>query len=171
MTPDLLEIFEHALEGITSVSVQKKTNNTYALTSLQLGSSMPLKIINEEDRLKLKLSFEMVLKIDETSKDILDGLIRTGYSLQENSPCKLIGITEKNNELKAELVIFYTDYAAVFSESDREVTYKESDFKLIVLSMLSDLYSCTMEISQFISKTLYSTLENIKKGLENEKEQ
>ncbi|HDZ1552280.1 TPA: hypothetical protein U0Q52_005543 [Klebsiella pneumoniae] len=121
--------------------------------------------------MKLKLSFEMVLKIDETSKDILDGLIRTGYSLQENSPCKLIGITEKNNELKAELVIFYTDYAAVFSESDREVTYKESDFKLIVLSMLSDLYSCTMEISQFISKTLYSTLENIKKGLENEKEQ
>lgn len=89
-------------------------------------------------------------------------------SLQENSPCKLIGITETDNELKVELVIFYTDYASVFSEADREDKYKESDFKLIVLSMLSELYSCSMGINNFISKTLLSALENIKKGTKDE---
>ena len=81
---------------------------------------------------------------------------------------KLIGITETDNELKVELVIFYTDYASVFSEADREDKYKESDFKLIVLSMLSELYSCSMGINNFISKTLLSALENIKKGTKDE---
>jgi hypothetical protein len=97
-----------------------------------------------------------------------DSIISLCFSLQENSPCKLIGITETDNELKVELVIFYTDYASVFSEADREDKYKESDFKLIVLSMLSELYSCSMGINNFISKTLLSALENIKKGTKDE---
>jgi len=173
MTPDLLDIFERALEGITSVSVQKKTNDTYTLKSLQLDSCMPLKIIknkagdeDEDDRLKLKLSIELNFKTDQISKEILDSLIKAGYSLQEESPCRLIGITESDNELKAELVVFYTDYAAVFSESDRGDRYKESDFKLIVLSLLADLYSCSMGINDFISKALLNAVESIKKGQE-----
>lgn len=174
MNPDLLEIFERALEGITSVSVQKKTNDTYTLKSDQLDTCMPLTIIsgdNEDDKLKLKLSFDLPLTIDGMNKDILDSMIKAGYSLQENSPCKLIGITEIDNELKVEMVIFYTDYASVFSEANREDKYKESDFKLIVLSMLSELYSCSMGINNFISKTLRSALEEIKKGIKDEEEQ
>lgn len=171
MNPDLLVIFERALEGITSVSVQKKTNDTYTLKSDHINTYMLLTIIsgnNEDDKLKLKLSFVLSFPIDGVNKDILDGIIKAGFSLQENSPCKLIGITETDNELKVELVIFYTDYASVFSEADREDKYKESDFKLIVLSMLSELYSCSMGINNFISKTLLSALENIKKGTKDE---
>lgn len=174
MTPDLLEIFERALESITSVSVQKKTNDTYTLKSPQLKSCMPLKIINDEnenDRLKLKLSIDIHFGINEMTKEIVDGLIRSGYSLQENTPCKLIGIKENDNELKAELVIFYTDYASVFNEKDRQTEYKKSDLKLIVLSMLSDLYVCSMEIAEFVTKTLDNAIEHIKEGLKNEKEQ
>lgn len=118
---------------------------------------------NEDDKLKLKLSFVLSLPIDGVNKDILDGIIKAGFSLQENSPCKLIGITETDNELKVELVIFYTDYASVFSETDREDKYKESDFKLIVLSMLSELYSCSMGINNFISKPCSALLRTSKK--------
>lgn len=174
MTPDLLEIVERALEGITSVSVQKKTNDTYTLKPSQLNTNMPLTIIsgnNEDDKLKLKLSFEFSLKADSMNKDILDSIIKVGYSLQENSPCKLIGITENNNELKIGLVVFYTDYSSVFSEANRDEKYKEADLKLIVLSMLSDLYSCSMGISDFISKTLNSALEEMNKGTKNEEKQ
>jgi len=174
MTPDLLEIFERALEGITSVSVQKKTNDTYTLKALQLDSYMPLTIINnkdDNDKLKLKLSLEIVFNVDEVSKEILTSLIKAGYSLQENSPCKLMGITENNDELKADLVIFYTDYASVFNEMDREGRNKESDFKLIVLSMLTDLYTCSMGIHTFISKTFDGAIEHIMKGRKDEKEQ
>ncbi|EJH8728838.1 hypothetical protein NF548_004298, partial [Cronobacter sakazakii] len=152
----------------------KKTDNTYTLKSLQLNSCMPLTIINEkieDNRLKLKLSLELVFKADEMSKEILGGLIKAGYSLQEDSPCKLISTIENDNELKAELVVFYTDYAAVFSEADRKEKYKESDIKLIVLSMLTDLYSCSMGINDFISKTLESAIKHVKKGLKDEKEQ
>lgn len=174
MNPDLLAIFERALEGITSVSVQKKTNDTYTLKTNQLDTCMPLTIIsgnNEDDKLKLKLSFDLPLKVDIMNKDIIDSMIKAGYSLQENSPCKLIGITESDNELNVSLAIFYTDYASVFSEINREAKYKESDFKLIVLSMLSELYSCSMGINTFISKTLHNALEEIKKGIKDEEEQ
>jgi len=174
MNPDLLEIFERALEGITSVSVQKKTNDTYTLKPNALDTCMPLTIIsgnNENDKLKLKLSFDLPLKLDGMNKDILESIIKAGFSLQENTPCKLIGMTENDDELKIALVMFYTDYASVFSEANREAKYKESDFKLIVLSMLSELYSCSMGINTFISKTLHSALEEIKKGTEDEEEQ
>lgn len=174
MTPDLLDIFERALGGITSVSVQKEKNDIYILKSLQLGSHMPLTIINSEDNnngLRLKLCMGVVFKTDNNTKGIIKGLIRTAYREQENTPCKLMGIIENDGELTAELVTFYTDYASVFYETERAKNYKESDFKLIVLSMLTELYNCAMGINDFISKTLRANFEDMKAGLENEKEQ
>lgn len=174
MTPDLLNLFENSLKNIKSISVIKVSDYEYRVTSSHSENTLPagiVKISDNSEYFKLIVSVPIFFESDSTLHEQMKMLILNGLASQVDSPCKISQFTESKDGITAEVTSIFVDYAGVFNEPSRAEDAKSSDFKLITLSMITEIYSCSIAINSYITDTLTEALEIIRERQDNEKKQ
>lgn len=174
MSSNLLKLFEKSLKSIDSITSIKNSDTEYSLSSPTKSYSLFLKIIkcNEETRdFKFKISMLLDYVADKEIHAQIEEIIKFGFNSLEDSPCKLTRITNLNDTIQVQCELIFTDYSGIFMEKTRPESVKESDFKLIILSMVSELYMCLIAINGYIEKTVAAAIEAVRNGAKNEEKQ